>query len=291
MGYLHINNTYKDQTILLFKECYAMEKIHGTSAHISWINQNLTLSSGGASPVVFAALFDMEKLTLKIKEKFGVDTAIIYGEAYGGKEQGMSKTYGDKLKFCVFDVQINGKFVDVPTAEIIAKELDLEFVPYEKIEVSIENLDRVRDLPSEQAVRNGMKDSTDKYGFCPPIREGVVLRPLKEMDANYGRVISKHKRIEFQERQNQPTVIDANKQQVLDDAKAIADEWVVAVRLEHVLDKLGNPTDISMTGKVKQAMVEDIMREAVGEIVDTKEVRQAIGTAAANMFKRKIMKV
>jgi intein/homing endonuclease len=29
MSYLHINNLYKDREILLFKECYAMEKIHG----------------------------------------------------------------------------------------------------------------------------------------------------------------------------------------------------------------------------------------------------------------------
>ena len=36
MGYLHIDNLYKNQTIMLFKECYAMEKIHGTSAHVGW---------------------------------------------------------------------------------------------------------------------------------------------------------------------------------------------------------------------------------------------------------------
>lgn len=29
MGYLHISNLYKDIDILLFKECYALEKIHG----------------------------------------------------------------------------------------------------------------------------------------------------------------------------------------------------------------------------------------------------------------------
>ena len=36
MGYLHIDNLYKNQDILMFKECYAMEKIHGTSAHVSF---------------------------------------------------------------------------------------------------------------------------------------------------------------------------------------------------------------------------------------------------------------
>lgn len=29
MGYIHIENLYKNRAILLFKECYALEKIHG----------------------------------------------------------------------------------------------------------------------------------------------------------------------------------------------------------------------------------------------------------------------
>lgn len=33
MGYLHIDNLYKNRDILLFRECWALEKVHGTSAH------------------------------------------------------------------------------------------------------------------------------------------------------------------------------------------------------------------------------------------------------------------
>lgn len=36
MGYMHIDNLYKNQDMLIFRECYALEKIHGTSAHVSW---------------------------------------------------------------------------------------------------------------------------------------------------------------------------------------------------------------------------------------------------------------
>ena len=35
MAYLHIDNLYKNQEILMFKECYALEKIHGTSGTIT----------------------------------------------------------------------------------------------------------------------------------------------------------------------------------------------------------------------------------------------------------------
>lgn len=292
MGYMHIENLYKNQTILLFKQCYSLEKIHGTSSHIMWDGNRVTFFSGGASHVNFCQLFDVEKLTSVFKDIFGTDIVTVYGEAYGGKEQAMSKTYGDKLKFIVFDVEVEETFVDVPNAEDIATKLGLEFVSYELVDTDVAMLDANRDLPSVQAVRNGCGNNTDKYGFCPPIREGNVLRSIKEFKDNRGnRVISKHKRPEFQERGNQPNVVDADKQKILDDAIAIAEEWVVAVRLEHVLDKLGNPTELSMTGKVIQAMVEDVLREAAGEIVDTKEVRKAIGAKAGQMFKNRIMKV
>ena len=49
MGYLHIENLYKNQTVLMFKELYALEKLHGTSAHIRWtpcINALMTTKTG-----------------------------------------------------------------------------------------------------------------------------------------------------------------------------------------------------------------------------------------------------
>jgi len=289
---MHISNTYKDQTILLFKRCFAMEKIHGTSAHITKDKDgNVTYFSGGESHVNFLALFDQDKIKQVLIDLFGTDEVTVYGEAYGGSQQGMSQTYGKDLKFIVFDVAVNERFLDLPEAEEIAKKLGLEFVSYEEIDATPEALDAQRDLPSVQAVRNGCAENKDRFGFCPPIREGVVLRPLKEFTDKYGnRVISKHKRPEYQERVNQPKVIDADKQKVMDDAEAIANEWVVAVRMEHVLDKLGNPTEMKDTGNVIKAMIEDVMREAAGEIIDSKEIRNAIGKRAGKMFKDRVMK-
>ena len=49
MAYMHIDNLYKAQEILAFKECYALEKIHGTSAHIYWSGETLRLFAGGVS--------------------------------------------------------------------------------------------------------------------------------------------------------------------------------------------------------------------------------------------------
>lgn len=277
MGYLHIENLYRNQTILLFRECYAMEKIHGTSAHVSWKNGKLHFHAGGESYDNFVKLFDHEKLTQAMVD-MGHSEITVFGEAYGGKQQRQSWRYGPKLKFVAFDVKIGDYWLDVPNADQVVQRLGLEFVHYKKVSTDIEFLNAERDAPSEQARRNGVE------GDQP--REGVVLRPLVEFRTNGSdRVISKHKRDEERETKTPREVADPAKLQVLEQAEAIALEWVTETRLDHVLDKLPQGLGIEGTGKVINAMIEDVIREAQGEIIDSKEARKAIGARAAKLFK------
>lgn len=282
MGYLHINNLYKDQRILLFKQCYALEKIHGTSAHISWNYNAITFSSGGAEHKQFIKLFDERKLSLKLFEMFPDKNITIYGEAYGGKEQGMSKTYGKELKFIVFDIKIDEMWLDVPNAHEISKKLELEFVDYSLIETTIEAIDAERDKPSTQSKRNGI--SEDK------IREGIVLRPLIEVKINNGeRIIAKHKNDIYRETKSIRTLTQ-EQLAILGGAEEIANEWVTPMRLSHVIDKIG-AKDITDTGKVIAAMIEDVIRESKNEIIETAEARKAIGKKSAQLYKEKIMQI
>ena len=101
-------------------------------------------------------------------------------------------------------------------------------------------------------------------------------------------VIAKHKGAAFEERATPQKVVDPARLVVLSAADAIADEWVTPMRLTHVLDKLGNPTTVQTTPKVIEAMVEDILREAVGEIIESKEARRAIGKKASELFRAKV---
>jgi hypothetical protein len=282
MGYLHINNLYKSQSILLFKECYAMEKIHGTSAHISWnfTNKVVNFSSGGESHENFIKLFDQEFLKAKFIEVFPDIDVVIFGEAYAGKQQGQSHVYGKQPKFIGFDVKVGDYWLAVPNAEDVCKQFNIEFVHYRKIEVNLENLTAERDMDSVQAVRNGMG-----YGHR---REGIVLRPLVEMRINNGdRVICKYKPDEQMETKTKREVSE-EQLKVLSDAKAIAEEWVTNLRLEHILQKF--PADVSMEsmGEVIKAMIEDVYREGKGEIVESKEVGKAIGGKAVQLFKQKL---
>jgi len=284
IGYRKIKNLYKDQTILMFRECYAMEKIHGTSASVQLKYKNpidepeLIFFSGGEKHVNFLKLFDHDALLAKLKDVAGGRDITVFGEAYGGKQQGMSGTYGKELCFIAFEVKIGETWLNVPNSEAVVKSLGLEFVPYKKIPATVEALNIERDRPSRVAKRRGIEE--DK------VSEGVVVKPLVEVRLTNGdRVIAKHKGEAFSERKSKrDTVVDPEKMKVLTKAKEIAEEWVTPMRLEHVLDKLEGELGPERTRDVIVAMTEDIKIEGAGEFVDSKEARKAIGTAVGKMF-------
>ena len=281
MGYRHIDNLYKDQWILLFRECFALEKIHGTSAHVSWTEaKGVRFSSGGEKHERFVKLFDEAALRTAFMG-LGHPTVIVYGEAYGGSQQGQKWRYGEALRFIAFEVAIGDAWLAVPNAHDVATKLGLDFVHYVKVPTDIVSLDSERDAPSEQARRNGIE------GDQP--REGVVLRPLVEMrDGRGDRVLAKHKRDEERETTTPRKVVDPGKLVVLTRANEIADEWVTPTRLAHVLDKLGPEVGIERMRDVIAAMTEDVLREGAGEIIDSREARGAIGKKTAEVFKARL---
>lgn len=284
MGYRHTNNLYKDQRILLFKECYATEKIHGTSAHLKWSEGKLTYFSGGEKYPNFVALFDEAALMSAYTEHYGTANIVVYGEAYGGRCQGMSKTYGKNLKFIGFEVCFEGSWLDVPNAADICAKLNIDFVDYVRISTDLEVIDHERDRDSVQSIRNGMGEGH--------MREGVVLRPLVEVTTNNGdRIMAKHKRPEFSETKT-PREVSPDGLVIMLEASGIADEWVTEMRLQHVMDAIQaesgmtEPFDMKHTGKVIMAMQADIYREAKDEIVESKAVSNAIAKKTAGFFKK-----
>lgn len=279
MGYAHILNLYKDQRILAFKRVFALEKIHGSSCHISWNEGRLGFFAGGCNYSAFIAIFDADDLHRRFSE-FGMDKVTVYGEGYGGSMQKMQDVYGKDLKFIAFEVKIGETFLSVPKAHKVATDLGFEFVWYTETSADIDNLNAIRDLPSVQAVRNGMGEGKWK--------EGIVIRPIFECSDDHGdRVIAKHKNPDYHERKTQPAV-SPDKLKVLADAQAIADEWVTMMRLHHVLDAMGiteEAMDIKNIGGVIKAMVEDVEREAAGEIVVSREARKCVSVEAAKLYK------
>ena len=129
MGYLHISNLYKEQDIMLFKRCFALEKIHGSSSHVAWKDGEIRFHSGGAKHETFVAIFNEDAL-IEYAKSTGLDQFVIYGEVYGGSMQAMRETYGDKLKFVCFDVKIDRCWLTAAQAERFCIHAGFEFVDY-----------------------------------------------------------------------------------------------------------------------------------------------------------------
>jgi len=296
MGYKKIPNLYRDIRILDFKECYALEKIHGTSAHIKFAqdenkNIKLTFFSGGCKYEEFYQLFNKDGL-LGHFLALGFPSVTVYGEAYGGKLQGMSKTYGNDLKFVAFEVQIGEAWCNVPDAYEIVTKLGLDFVDFAKGEATLEWITNQTLRPSVQAIKNGIGVKVvDNIAFIEEekMREGVVLRPIQEyFDYRGNRIITKHKNEAFQETRTKREV-NPSQLQVLADAEAVAKEWVTPMRLQHVLDKLPEKGELSHIPNVIKAMTTDILEEGVDEIIWSKEVERAIAKQTAILYKKSIL--
>lgn len=285
MGYASINNLYRDKSILMFKKTFALEKIHGTSSGIHLTKAGeIHYFSGGAKHEEFLKIFDhaaIEAFFRGLELEPGVG-ASIYGEAYGGKMQGMSKTYGPTLKFIGFDVRIGDRWLSVPQAHEFVEKAGLEFVPYEFVETTEEALNYERDRDSIVAIRRGMGPGH--------IREGVVLRPPVEVTLNNGeRICAKHKRDEFREHATPRKIENVEEQRILEEASAVADEWCVMNRLHHVIQHLtvdGVEPPMERMRDIIREMTQDIYREAAGEIVPSKEVEKAIGKRTVQLFKK-----
>jgi len=256
-----------------------MEKVHGTSAHIKYKDDKVNFFVGGVDTLAFVNLFDKDFLLSKFRE-MNKNEVTIYGEAYGGKCQGMSVTYGKQLKFIAFEVQIGKAWLNVPIAEKIAGDFNIEFMPYSLISTDIEVLTQERDADSIVAIRNGIGEGKK--------REGIVLRPPFEVIKQNGkRIIAKYKRDDFIET-NTPRNINVEQIELLTQAEDIANEWVTEMRLTHILDKLPKPLSTSDMPDIIKSMLEDVAREGREEYVDSKQARKAMSKRTVTLFKQRM---
>jgi hypothetical protein len=260
-----------------------MEKAHGTSAKVGWKDGQVWFFSGGAKHETFTALFEADVIAQKFRDiGHGDDCPItVYGEAYGGKMQGMRDTYGQDLRFVAFEVKVDGTWLSVPNAEDVAKKVGLDFVPWELVECTLENLDAQRDRESVIAIRNGVGPGHK--------REGIVIRPVWELRLSNGdRLMAKHKADDFREsRTRQPKPGGQAKQAAMKVAGEYVHEYIVLERLKHVIDALGGDPGIQDTGKVIQAMIGDVFAEELPpEGMDIKVITKGMGKATAMLFKK-----
>jgi hypothetical protein len=292
MGYASIEQLYNHPEVFSEPEKFWIisEKIHGTSTWINFNKNQLTFHSGGESKQSFTALFDIVSLQTKLEalqtQNPNVSNFRIHGEAYGGKQQKMAKTYGNTLKFCGFEVKFDDKFLDFLDAKVIIEQLGLEVVPHKIQKIDIPFIEEETKAESIQAIRNGMGNGL--------LREGIVIRPLKEeKDKNEKRLIYKYvnKCPPFSELKNRPNLGELVK--VMTNQKEIVDQWVTAIRMEHVLDDFKSVVQNeefvyrnakSLIPEIVNLFVKDVQKEHNNSIIWSDGIEKAIKTAAGTMF-------
>ena len=108
---------------------------------------------------------------------------MLIGEGYGGKIQG-KRGYSETEDFILFDVMIEGCYLNRDSVKEIAEYFNLKVVPTVLIGTIQEGIDYVKTKP--------------KSKIGAEISEGLVGRPLFELNNNTGRrIITKIKTRDF----------------------------------------------------------------------------------------------
>jgi hypothetical protein len=314
MSYQKIPNLYRVKDLFSnFAKLYASEKVHGTSAHISYtpakaeavelevgsieptllatgwgaeakavpaVPSKLTFFSGGADHAAFVRIWTpAELIDMLGKLESFKEPVTIYGEAYGGKLQGMRDTYGDALKFIVFEVKVGDTWLNMEKAFSVANYLGLEFVPFKIIDATPEAIDAAMLEASAVAVRRGITEMKQ--------REGIVLRPLEEFTMNNGaRVIAKHKHPDFSENRKVRTLVDP---ELSAPEEKLAEDYCTDMRFFHVLDKFTEPRMPESIAKFIEAFKADCKSEAPmyeAEQLNGRHAVKVLSRFAAERFKR-----
>lgn len=166
------------------------EKVDGTNIRVFWDGHRVTFGGRTDKAQIPAELVNylQEKFgsveTEEIFEQlFGEKEVILFGEGFGGKIQAAGPKYGE-TRFVLFDVMVNGKYLDRENVYTIGTQFQVEIVPAVGIGT----------LP--EAVEFVKMHKQSHFGDIE--MEGIVCRPVFElMDGNGKRIIVKIKARDF----------------------------------------------------------------------------------------------
>ena len=128
-----------DETAEFLKnlQWFGTEKIDGTNTRVYWDGHRISLAGrtdkADIQPLlkeVLELMFLTQEQEYVFEQLWGEKEVILYGEGYGPSIQKEGSLYrNDKCGFILFDVMINGVYLNREQVEQIAAELGLEIVP------------------------------------------------------------------------------------------------------------------------------------------------------------------
>jgi len=117
------------------KKWHITEKIDGTNIRVYFNPIPNTIEFKGRTDEANIPKFLLESLdriftTKKLLEVFPTGKEIVlYGEGYGNKIQSVGKKYREDNSFILFDVVVDGWWLERKNVEDIAKKLEIDIVP------------------------------------------------------------------------------------------------------------------------------------------------------------------
>src|SRR5574341_891595 len=188
-GYTDIENIKRYPDVLKpGEQVIVTEKVHGTCTLVGLFNGVRAISSKGYGAGGKVIREDEKNLYWRMARKYnlfekmeGLGNIMLFGETYGAGIQDLG--YGvqkGEPQFFVFDISINGRYLDHDEFMKICRERD---IPTAKV------LYRGPFGPEALAQTGGKETMSGK---AVHVREGIVIRPVKERyEHDIGRVILK----------------------------------------------------------------------------------------------------
>lgn len=193
------------------EEVWVEEKIHGTNCRVGMIcedgkmtfmagshtNRRKCSDAAGNPSLYWWPLQDNLTALLEFLALEKQQNVIVFGEIFGRKVQDMQ--YGqDGYAFRVFDITVNGQYLDVAERNLVLAKFHVEAPPciYQG-PFSLQKMNELVDGPT--LVCNPLKIKEPFKG-----REGIVIRPIKERFDPLlgGRVILKYVSVDYHDRKN-----------------------------------------------------------------------------------------
>lgn len=315
--YKHIDNAYREKTIDYFRmngafdddiEWCVTEKIDGTNFAFYVYNEEIRAARrgdflpkdpeemkffGNDAKIIFIGYKDV--ILEAALNEFPKDTEVIfYGEMFGGKYnhpdvdpvKGVRDINGrvhylPDVDFNVFDICVNGNYINHDKVMEICKKYDIQTVPFLARGTFEEMIKYPNKFITKIPERYGLPEIEENY--C----EGVVLKPVEPMYLEETRVVLKNKNEFFSETEKKPKKV---KYTPSEEIQAIIDglhELVTESRVYSVLSKHGDVHSKDFREvwqKIKNDIYEEYGKIDLNEI-ELQRVDNVLGSLVADVWR------
>lgn len=230
--YSEIEGLYRNRdAILQCDEVIITEKIDGTNMRIALIDEKFRIGGRNMEfpfenpqgDMGFVAWCQEHTVEQRLRS-LGLDNIIVYGEFCGEKIN--VPIYGKGRNFLIFDIKLEGKYVDWDQTVELAKKLGFSVVPIlYRGKPSLEIFNQLRRSISGYAKLKTGKEYS---------HEGIVIKPTKTTYTREGYLVAKYKDALFEERRS----VQEGKDPIIKTGYDYAYEFVTPERLKHVIAQM-----------------------------------------------------